>query len=169
LVSIGKEGLVTNRSRTFYISAGAAVLFLTLASGSAAQERSDSGSFSFSITSSEEMPLSDGTSLIRAVQSGIVTANDPASPLGPSAGTCSGSTVESESLIVAVAGHCDFVDMDGDVWTAWYKADEDGGAWGFLAGTGKFNGIHGEGTFRGGEGWSDGRGINYWDVTYTLP
>ena len=166
-MSIDKEWLVTKRSRTFFIFAGTAVLFLTLASGSAAQERSDSGSFSFSITSSEEMPLSDGTSLMRAVQSGILTTDDPASPLGPSAGTCSGSTVESESLIVA--GYCDFVDMDGDVWTIWYKADQEGGSWGFLEGTGKFNGIHGEGTFRGGEAWSDGRGINYWDGTYTLP
>lgn len=166
-MSIGKEGLVTNRSRTFFISAGAAVLFLTLASGSAAQERSDSGSFSFSISSSEDMPLTDGSSLMRTVQSGILMADDPASSLGPAAGTCSGSTVESESL--SVGGHCDFVDMDGDVWTIWYKADQEGGSWGFLAGTGKFNGIHGGGTFRGGEAWSDGRGINYWDGTYTLP
>ena len=68
-----------------------------------------------------------------------------------------------------VAGYCDFVNVDGDAWTAWYKGEQDGGVWGYLVGTGKFEGIQGEGTYKVGESWADGRGINYWDVTYTLP
>lgn len=164
------ESLVTTRRRTFLVSAGAAVLFLTLAPGSAAQERSDSGSFSFSTTSAEEMPLGDGIVLMRAVQPGMILADDPASPLHRSATTCSGSSVmNTATQTAAIAGYCDMVDEDGDVWTAWYQGDQDGGAWGFLAGTGKFEGVQGEGTYRAGEAWSDGRGINYWEVTYTLP
>ena len=161
---------MTTRRRTFLICAGAAVLFLTLAPGSAAQESSDSGSFSFSTTSSEEMPLSDGIVLMRVVQAGMVLADDPASPLNRSATTCSGSTViNTATQTAATAGYCDMVDVDGDVWTAWYQGDQDGGVWGFLVGTGKFEGVRGEGTFRAGEGWADGRGINYWEVTYSLP
>jgi len=161
---------VTSRRRTFLVSAGAAVLFLTLAPGSEAQERSDSGSFSFSTTSSEEMPLNDGTVLLRVVQSGMVLADDPASPLNRSATTCSSTTVIDTATQAAVtAGYCDPVDVDGDMWSIWYKADVDGGTWGFLVGTGKFEGIQGEGTFWAGEAWADGRGINYWEVTYTLP
>ena len=161
---------MTTRGRTFLVSAGAAVLFLALAPGSAAQERSDSGSFSFSTSSSEEMPLGDGIVLMRVVQPGMIFTDDPASPLNRSATTCSGSTVmNTGAQTAATAGYCDMVDPDGDVWTAWYKGDQDGGVWGFSVGTGKFEGVQGEGTFRAGEAWADGRGINYWDVTYTLP
>ncbi|MFQ5528807.1 MAG: hypothetical protein ACE5FP_00510 [Gemmatimonadota bacterium] len=159
---------MTTCRRTSLTSAGAAVLFLVLAPGAEAQERSDSGSFSFSVASSEQMPLSDATVLMRVVQSGMVLTADPDSPLNRSATTCSGSTVASAET-ASIAGYCDMVDVDGDVWTAWYRGDQDGGVWGFLVGTGKFEGVQGEGTFRAGEVWADGRGINYWDATYTLP
>ncbi len=74
---------MATRRRTFLISAGAAVLFLAVASGSPAQERSHSGDFAFMITASEEMPLGDGHVLTRVVQSGMVFADDPASPRRP--------------------------------------------------------------------------------------
>ena len=164
------EGLVTTRKKIYLISAGAAVLYLALAPGSAAQENSDSGSFSFSTASSEEMPLSEGIVLMRVVSSGMILADDPASPLNRSATTCSGSTViNAATQTAATAGYCDMVNADGDVWTAWYEGDQDGGVWGFLVGTGKFEGVQGEDMYRVGDGWADGRGINYWEVTYTLP
>jgi hypothetical protein len=160
---------MATRGRTFLISAGAAVLFLALAPGSQAQERSDSGDFSFVTASSEEMPLGDGQVLMRVVQSGMVFADDPASPLDRSATTCSGSTVMGvPAQATVVSGHCDMVDADGDVWTAWYAGNQDGGDWGFMGGTGKFEGVEGDGTFSAGVQWADGRGINSWKVTYTL-
>ena len=67
-----------------------------------------------------------------------------------------------------VSGHCDGVDADGDVWTIWYGGDEDGGDWGYMGGTGKFEGIEGGGTFSAESQWSDGRGINSWEGKYTL-
>ncbi len=63
---------------------------------------------------------------------------------------------------------CGGVDADGDVWTIWYGGDEDGGDWGYMGGTGKFEGIKGGGTFSAESQWSDGRGINSWEGTYTL-
>ena len=160
---------MATRGRTFLISAGAVVLFLALAPGAPAQERSDSGDFTFLTTSSEEMPLSDGHVLMRVVQSGMVFADDPASPLDRSATTCSGSTVlDASARATVVSGHCDMVDADGDVWTAWYAGKQDGGVWGFMGGTGKFEGIKGRGTFSAEAQWADGRGINAWEVTYTL-
>jgi hypothetical protein len=164
------ERLMATRGRTFLISGGAAALFLALAPGSPAQERSDSGDFTFLTTSSEEMPLTDGHMLMRVVQSGMVFADDPASPLDRSATTCSGSMVmDASGQATVISGHCDMVDADGDVWTAWYAGNQDGGAWGFMGGTGKFEGVKGRGTFGPEAEWADGRGINFWEVTYTLP
>ena len=160
---------MATRRRTFLISAGATLLFLAVAPGSPAQERSDSGDFAFMTTSSEEMPLSDGRVLTRVVQSGMVFADDSSSPIDRTATTCTGSMVmDASARATVVSGHCDGVDADGDVWTAWYGGDQDGGDWGFMGGTGKFEGVEGRGTFSAGVQWADGRGINSWEVTYTL-
>ncbi len=160
---------MATRGRTFLIVAGAAVLFLAIAPGSPAQERSDSGDFAFMTTSSEEMPLSDGQMLMRVVQSGMVFADDPASSIDRTATTCTGSTVmDATGRATVISGHCDGVDTKGDVWTAWYAGNQDGGDWGFMGGTGKFEGIEGRGTFSAEVQWPDGRGINSWEVTYTL-
>ena len=118
---------------------------------------------------SEEMPLSQGHVLMRVVQSGVVFADDPASPIDRTATTCTGSMVmDATGQATVVSGHCDGVNADGDVWTAWYAGNQDGGAWGFMGGTGKFEGIEGRGTFSAEVQWSDGRGINSWKVTYTV-
>ncbi len=160
---------MAHRGRTFLILAGTMVLLLSLAPGSYAQERSHSGDFAFMITASEEMPLGDGHVLTRVVQSGMVFADDPASPIDRTATTCTGSTVmDATGRATVVSGHCDGVDADGDVWTAWYGGDEDGGDWGYMGGTGKFEGIEGGGTFSAESQWSDGRGINSCEGTYTL-
>lgn len=156
------------RTGIFLVPVVATALFLTLATGSLAQERSDSGSFSFVTTSSDEMDLGNGQTLMRLVQSGMVFADDPASPLNQSATTCSGSSITKADGSAVVAGHCDAVDADGDVWTLWYSANQDGGTWGYMGGTGKFEGIEGGGTFSTGSAWADGRGINNWEGTYTL-
>jgi hypothetical protein len=160
---------MATRGKTFLIASGAAVLFLAGAPGSPAQERSDSGDFAFLTTSSEEMPLSDGNVLMRVVQSGMVFADDSTSPLDRSATTCSGSMVmDTSARATVISGHCDMVDTDGDVWTIWYAGDQDGGDWGFMGGTGKFEGVEGRGIFSAEFQWSDGRGINSWEGTYTL-
>jgi hypothetical protein len=161
---------MAHRGRTFLILAGTMVLLLSLTTGSPAQERSHSGDFAFMTTASEEMPLSDGQVLMRVVQSGMVFADDPASPIDRTATTCTGSTVmDATGRATVVSGHCDGVDADGDVWTIWYGGDEDGGDWGYMGGTGKFEGIEGGGTFSAESQWSDGRGINSWEGKYTLP
>ena len=160
---------MATRGRTFFISAGAAVLFLALATGSPAQEQSHSGSFAFTTTSSDEMPLSDGQVLVRVVQTGLVLADDPTSPIDRTATLCTGSTVmDASGMATVISGVCDGVDADGSVWTAWYGGDQQGGAWGYMGGTGKFEGIKGGGTFSAEVQWSDGRGINSWEGTYTL-
>jgi hypothetical protein len=149
--------------------AGAAVLFLALAPRSPAQERSHSGDFAFSTTASEEMSLSEGHVLMRVVQSGVVVADDSVSPIDRTATTCTGSmVVDATGRATVVSGHCDGVDADGDVWTIWYAGNQDGGDWGYMGGTGKFEGIEGGGTFSAEVQWPDGRGVNSWEGTYTL-
>jgi hypothetical protein len=115
------------------------------------------------------MPLSQGHVLMRVVQSGVIFADDPASPIDRTATTCTGSMVmDTTGQATVVSGHCDGVNADGDVWTIWYAGDQDGGDWGYMGGTGKFEGIKGGGTFSAEVQWSDGRGINSWEGTYTL-
>lgn len=159
---------MTTLKRAFLVPAVATVFLLITAPGSQAQERSDSGNFTFGITSSEEMALGNGQTLIRTVQSGMVFAADPASPMNQTATTCSGSSVMAAGEAIVGVGYCDSVDQDGDVWTAWYASDQSGGNWGFMSGTGKFEGVEGGGTFGSVAQWPDGRGINSWEATYTL-
>jgi len=159
---------MTTLKRAFLVPAVTTVLFLATAPGSQAQERSDSGNFAFVTSSSEEMALGNGQTLIRQVQSGMVFAADPASPMNQTATTCLGSSVMAAGEATVVVGHCDSVAANGDVWTAWYASDQDGGKWGFMGGTGVFEGVEGGGTFSSGAQWPDGRGINNWEATYTL-
>ena len=155
--------------RSTVVLSGMVALLLGFASESAAQTSAE-GVFTFATTWSEEMPLGDGTTLVRQVNSGHVIADDPDSPLGPAATTCVGSNLMgADGVPITVNGHCDMVDGDGDTWTAWFSGNAEGGAWGFMGSTGKFEGIEGRGTFQPGLAWADGRGINNWQVEYTMP
>ena len=148
---------------------GMMFLALGLASESAAQT-ADQGVFTFNSTQSEGMPLGDGTTLVRVVQSGMEMSSDADSPLNRAATTCTGSMImDADGVPTAASGHCDMVDIDGDVWTAWWSGGAEGGDWGFMASTGKFDGIQGSGKYWPGVAWADGRGINNWTVDYTMP
>lgn len=129
---------------------------------------SDKGQYTF-VTSVESVSLPGGQTLQRAVQNGLVLADNPESPLHESATTCSGGAVVSASGEPGIGyGHCDAIDKDGDIWTLWFRNDGSGGPWGYINGTGKFQGIEGGGTWTAGPQWPDGRGINNWEGTYTL-
>ena len=129
---------------------------------------SDKGEYAFT-TSLETVSLPGGQTLQRTVQDGFVLADNPDSPLHQSATTCTGGTVVSASGQPGIGyGHCDAIDMDGDVWTLWFRNDGRGGPWGLINGTGKFQDIEGGGTWTQGPQWPDGRGINNWEGSYTL-
>jgi hypothetical protein len=155
--------------RTVVLFSGMLALFVVFASESTAQT-ADQGVFTFTTTWSEEMPLGDGTTLVRQTQSGMIMTSDADSPLNRAATTCIGSILmDADGVPTAASGHCDMVDIDGDVWTAWWSGGAEGGDWGFMASTGKFDGIQGSGKYWPGVAWADGRGINNWTVDYTMP
>lgn len=144
------------------------LLALTAADASAQASVSDSGEYAF-VTTMETVSLPGGQTLQRTVQDGFVLADNAESPLHQSATTCTGGTIVSGSGEPGIGyGHCDAIDKDGDVWTLWFRNDGSGGPWGYINGTGKFQGIEGGGTWTVGPQWPDGRGINNWEGSYTL-
>lgn len=160
---------MTLRMQSLVVLAGAALLATVHVPEAFGQgELSAKGKFTFA-TSSESVSLPGGRTLQRAVSNGIILTDDPSSPLNESAATCIGATIVSASGEPGVgSGHCEAIDKDGDVWMLWYRNDADGGPWGMMNGTGKFEGIEGGGTWAIGPQWPDGRGINTWEATYTM-
>jgi len=160
---------MTLRMQPLLILAGAALLMTAHVPEVFGQgEVSVKGKFTFA-ASSESVSLPGGPTLQRAVSNGIILTDDPSSPLNESATTCYGATVMSAGgEPVAGSGHCEAIDKDGDVWMLWWRNDAHGGPWGYMNGTGKFEGIEGGGTWAEGPQWPDGRGINTWEGTYTL-
>ncbi|CAN5159695.1 hypothetical protein BH18GEM1_BH18GEM1_13120 [soil metagenome] len=158
------------RMQSLVVLAGAALLATVLVPEAFGQGTvSAKGKFTFS-ASSESVSLPGGRTLQRTVSNGIILTDDPSSPLNESATTCTGGTVVSASSEPgAGSGYCDAIDKDGDVWTLWWRNDAHGGPWGYISGTGKFEGIEGGGTWAEGPQWPDGRGINTWEASYTLP
>lgn len=157
------------RTQSLIVLAEAALLVTVLVSDALGQgEASVKGKFTFT-SSSESVSLAGGRTLQRAVSSGFFLTDDPNSPLDQNAATCIGATVMSASGEPGVgSGHCEAVDKDGDVWTLWWRNDANGGPWGMMNGTGKFEGMEGGGTWAIGPQWPDGRGINTWEATYTM-
>ena len=73
--------------------------------------------------------------------------------------------VEAVSSAFALGdGRLVLIDADGDVAFAWYSEDR----WGFIGGTGKFEGIIGEGTYKTATAWPDGKFVNVWEITWSV-
>lgn len=158
------------RVRSFVVLAAGTLLLTVQVPATFSQDNvtTAKGSFAF-VTSSESVALPGDRTLLRFVNNGFVLAEDPASPLHQSATTCIGATVVSTAGEPGVGyGHCDAIDKDGDLWTLWFRNDAHGGPWGYISGTGKFEGIEGGGTWAEGPQWPDGRGVNTWEGSYTL-
>ena len=161
---------MTLRTQSLIVLAQAAMLVTVFAPDTFGQEQfSAKGKFTFTRLSSESVSLPGGRTLQRVVDSGFTLTDDPSSPLDQSALTCTGAVVVSTSGEPgAGSGHCEAIDEDGDMWMLWFRNDNHGGPWGYIIGTGKFEGIEGGGTWAEGPQWPDGRGINTWETTYTL-
>ena len=158
------------RMQPLLILTGTALLVTAHVPDASGQEQvSAKGKFTFTRMSSESVSLPGGRTLQRVVDNGFTLTDDPSSALNQSALTCIGATIVSASGEPgAGSGHCEAIDKDGDVWMLWFRNDGDGGPWGYINGTGKFEGIEGGGTWAVGPQWPDGRGINSWETTYTL-
>ncbi len=119
----------------------------------------------------EMSPRPDGTMLQYAHQKGVVVATDPSVPLHLNAQDCVGATVvTAEGMVVQGHGSCFGTDASGDMWWIWYSTHSDGsGTWGFMGGTGKFEGIEGGGTTQSNPPTADGRLHITWDGSWQMP
>ena len=140
---------------------------LVLAQSAPAAEIKASGSVSYVTVSSEADELADGRTLVRSTSKGIVRADDPTVSVHLSSQDCSGTDlIAAEGNFVLGQGYCDGVDKDGDVWWIWWRNSEQENVWGFLGGTGKYEGIEGGGTTAIETRLPDGRMSIRWQGTW---
>jgi hypothetical protein len=117
----------------------------------------------------ESYQLPDGRTVERNFNAGFLVASQPDNPLNLNTHKCTGTTVISADGKSQVGGgHCVSVDSDGDFSWLWWRGDQAGGTWGYLGGTGKFDGVKGGGTWKSGQTWADGQYINTYEGTWEM-
>ena len=126
------------------------------------------GASTWTPESTSTMTLSDGRTVTRQVLKGTAIADDPNTPLSLTSQDCMFTTVTAADGTFKSGGFCDGVDKDGDVYWAVGKADENGGQWHYLGGTGKFEGLEGGGTYQLALEFPDGKVMATWEGTGTL-
>ncbi len=99
----------------------------------------------------------------------IILADDPSNPLNLTEHDCLGGFILGPDGDTGNgAGFCDGIDKDGDVYFMWYRNDGADRRWGFLGGTGKFDGVDGGGTTEVIGGAPDGRAVVKWQGKWTM-
>ena len=110
-----------------------------------------------------EFALPDGGRVVEAASTGFSIMGDTSDPLHRSNMDCNGTTVsDADGNTVQGGGFCTLADKDHEAVWLWWAIDADGGTWGVFAGTGKYEGATGGGTWEFGEQWPDGKVENNW-------
>ncbi len=143
------------------------VLALAVPPDASAQVRTGSGYAVYVPHGQTVQEFSGGTSVVRFFQQGFSLADDPDDPLHMVSFDCSGITAASSAGQMS-HGHCDGINTDSDTYSLWWRGDETGGDWGFIAGTGKYAGINGGGTYQPIAEWPDGRSAVRWTSEWSL-
>ena len=145
------------------------LLLLAVLAPPLSAQMSAEGTVTYLPVTTEVSQLPDGTVLQYTHQKGLVVATNPDVPLHMNAQDCVGANVMTpEGMLVRGHGSCFGVDAAGDVWWVWYNQLPDGGTWGFLGGTGKFEGIEGDGTTQSYPPTADGRLHVTWQGTWQM-
>jgi len=117
----------------------------------------------------ESVALADGRTRRLYRTAGFVLA-DEGSPFHRAEQDCSGAEIlAADGKHLGAAGSCIATDPDGDVWWIWWRGDGKGGTWGFLGGSGKFEGITGGGSTRRALEWPSGRFTLKWEGAWNRP
>jgi len=130
------------------LSIGGIAILLTGSVGAAAASGSDGGTITYTIKHIDDQKLANDYMLSRDQYKGLMIAKDPATPFDNAAHNCLGSLVVNPGRgpPLQINGVCDGVDKDGDVFWMWFHDEGNTHTWSFMGGTGKFDGLTGEGT-----------------------
>lgn len=113
--------------------------------------------------------LPDGNTVQEISNQGFLVAKDSGSPLHLNNQDCRGtSLVDAKGTIRTQTGYCTGTDSAGNMHWMWFSGDASGGRWGILAGTGKFEGAKGSGTYTSGVLSPDGKLQNQHQGTIEL-
>ncbi|KPK62595.1 MAG: hypothetical protein AMS21_07385 [Gemmatimonas sp. SG8_38_2] len=157
------------RRRSIALTVATALFCLGAAAEAQAQSMSGGGLALYVPQAAESYQLPDGRTVQPLNLVGFVTANDPENPLHMMNQNCAGTTIVApEGETMDGHGHCVGIDSEGDVAWLWWSSAEVGNTWGFLGGTGKFEGIEGGGTTAPGPIWPDGKYIITWEGTWEM-
>ena len=137
-----------------------AVMILLLGGGTstAFAQRSGTvgGRFASHTISQDQTEMPDGSMMVTIHYHQTAFADDQSHPLDNISNDCVGMLqVSGEGAAMSASGSCFGIDADGDRVASWWRMDEGGtddcpvmcGSWGFFAGTGKFEGLEGSGTW----------------------
>jgi hypothetical protein len=153
--------------RNGILFATAASVLLICFGSMMAENFSKKGKTYYARVSQEDEELSDGRILRKARSTGHIVFDDGTPGRSQ---TCFTSTLIEKGMTEWTGGgHCHEVDGDGDLIWIWLKLNHGGNRWGYIQGTGKFNGIAGEGTSRVTKEWPDGNFVVEWQVDYEIP
>jgi hypothetical protein len=142
---------------------------LGVAGSAAAQTYELKGHSTWTPESVSTITLEDGRTVTRQILKGTAINDDPNTPLSRASQDCMFTNVTAaDGKSFRSGGSCDGIDKDGDVYWAYAKADENGGKWWYLGGTGKFEGLEGGGTYQLALQWPDGKVMATWDGTATV-
>ena len=134
-----------------------------------AEEVRGSGQGVYVQQSMDSFNLPHGGIAQRTSSSGFILADDPNNPLHRTNQNCSGTGIaSSDGRNYSGSGYCDMIDASGSVAWIWYRGNETGGTWGFIDGSGRFDGVTAGGTYNIVLGWEDGKQINNWEGTYEI-
>jgi hypothetical protein len=114
-------------------------------------------------------PLADGTMLLSVRSTGFSWTMDDEAPIGNGSILCYGSSVVSaEGEQTSGSGMCRVLDDSGDLWNIWWTGTTSGD-WGITNGTGKYDGASGGGTWANTTDYPDGKQMNSWTGSITMP
>ena len=112
---------------------------------------------------SNEFDLPNGGRVVQATWFGFALMGDTSDPLHRSNEDCHGTTeLDADGNTVQAGGFCTLADKDHEAIWVWWAMDGDEGTWGVYAGTGKYEGATGGGTWEWGKIWPDGKVDNNW-------
>jgi hypothetical protein len=156
------------KTKTCFVIAICAMVFGSLVTPAEAGEEHGSGTVTYAPAEVENTQLPDGGMIQRSHIMGIVLADDASNSIHLASQDCFGTTVVPDGGTAIGNGYCDAVDANGDRWWIWWHNGPDSNTWGFMGGTGKYEGITGGGTTESLAQMADGRAAITWDGHWTM-